>query len=124
MRSIKNMYLLKYEEDFFFTFLAFHWGHREPEPHPLRSLSTHSLAWEPQRYSRFITWSSLYVRNLSRSRSLPLLRPRVHRVSESIVWVVLEGHARRRVPLGVLLPEAFLGVGPEPQFLAFAKFHQ
>lgn len=36
------------------TFLAFHWGHREPEPHPPQSLSIHSLAWEPESYSMSI----------------------------------------------------------------------
>lgn len=38
-------------EDSFLTFLAFRWGHREPEPHPPQSLSIHSLAWGPERYS-------------------------------------------------------------------------
>lgn len=33
----------------FLTFPAFHWDRKGPEPHPLQSLSIHSLAWSPQR---------------------------------------------------------------------------
>ncbi len=41
----------------------------------------------------------------------PLFRLRVERVAEGVVRVVLEGDAGGRVPLGVLLGEALLGVG-------------
>lgn len=43
---------------------------------------------------------------------------------QRVVRVVLEGHPRRGVPLGVLLAEALLGVRPEPQLLALTKLHQ
>ena len=41
----------------------------------------------------------------------PLLRLGVEGVPERVVRIVLERHAGRRVPLGVLLGEALLGVG-------------
>lgn len=55
---------------------------------------------------------------------VPFLRAGVHRVSQCVIWVVLEGHSCCRVPLGVLLAEAFLGVRSEPELLTFTKLYQ
>ena len=55
---------------------------------------------------------------------IPLLGSGVDRVPQSVVRVVLEGHPRRRVPLGVFLTEALLGVRSEPELLTFTELHQ
>lgn len=43
------------EEDFMLTVLVFRWGRKELEPRPPQSLSTHSLAWKPERCQFFGT---------------------------------------------------------------------
>lgn len=43
---------------------------------------------------------------------------------QRVVRVILEGHPRSRVPLGVLLTKALLGVRPEPQLLTFTELHK
>lgn len=55
--------------------------------------------------------------------NIPLLGSWVHRVPQSIIWVVLKGHPGCWVPLGVFLPKTFLSVCAEPQFLTFTKLH-
>lgn len=57
-------------------------------------------------------------------QNLPFFGSWEHRVPQCIVRVVLKGHPRRGVPLGVLLAEALLGVGSESQLLALAKLHE
>lgn len=42
---------------------------------------------------------------------------------QGVVGVVLEGHAGRGVPLGVLLAKALLGVGSQPQLLPLPQLH-
>lgn len=53
----------------------------------------------------------------------PLVRLGEERVAHLVVRVVLEGNAGGGIPLRVLLPESFLGVCAQLQFLALSQLH-
>ena len=51
----------------------------------------------------------------------PLIGLGIEGVSEHVVRIVLEAHPGGGIPLGVLLREALLGVGPDLELLALAQ---
>lgn len=61
---------------------------------------------------------------LQKKWHIPFFRTGVHCVSQRIIWVILEGHPCCRVPLGVFLAEALLGVRSESELLTLSELNQ
>lgn len=83
------------------------------------------LQWRTRNIEIFwaTLYSTLHYSEQYCNTNVPLLGSRVHRVPQSIIWVVLKGHPGCWVPLGVFLPKTFLSVCAKPQFLTFTKLH-